>query len=85
MGTPEASHIFGYIEMAVKPGRVLTSFRYSAPVARSRKKSTRAMPESSSDRNASTLSCRTRWPRVLGGRSAGIRHDAPSGSTYLAS
>jgi hypothetical protein len=26
-GTPVASHIFGYIEIAVKPGIVLTSFR----------------------------------------------------------
>src|SRR5450756_355880 len=45
--------------MVVKPGMVLISFRYSLPVPRSRKKSTRAIPQQSTARKASTARRRT--------------------------
>jgi hypothetical protein len=51
-GMPVASQILGYMLMEVKPGMVFTSFRKILPVAFSMKKSTRAMPLSSSARKA---------------------------------
>ena len=53
-GRPLASQSFGYIEIAVKPGRVFSSLTSTRSVPRSRKKSTRAMPEIPARRKALT-------------------------------
>src|SRR5262249_31551978 len=73
-GRPEACQRRGYIEMAVNPGSVLSSLTRTRPVPRSRKKSTRAIPETPQTRNARTARSRTvaagasgngRWPEQL--------------------
>src|SRR5262249_37734364 len=82
-GMPLASHILGYIEIAVKPGMVLISFTSSSPSSR-RKKSTRAIPLASSTWNARTAKRCTR-SMSAGDTRAGIEIVAPCSSTYFAS
>ena len=68
-GRPVASQSFGYIEIAVKPGSVFSSLTSTRSVPRSRKKSTRAMPETPPTRKTSTASRRTsRGDRLGDGR-----------------
>ena len=54
-----ASQSFGYIEIDVKPGSVSSSLTRTRPLPRSRKKSTRAMPERPQSSKTSTASRRT--------------------------
>src|SRR5262249_10551064 len=53
-GRPLASQSLGYIEIAVKPGSVLISLTRTRSVPRSRKKSTRAIPDTPHSRKTST-------------------------------
>ena len=80
---PDAAQSVGYMLIVVKPGMVLTSFRYNVPVSPAMRKSTRAIPAQSTALNALTAIARISC--VSGsGRSAGITsRDEPS--RYFAS
>src|SRR5205823_10569044 len=80
---PDASQSFGYMLIRVKPGMVFSSFSRTRPVARSMKKSTRAMPATSTAWKARTASARTSsaTPASIG---AGMSSREPS-SRYFAS
>jgi len=70
-GRPVASHIFGNIEIGVKPGSEFSSFRRIRFVPRSTKKSTRANPAPPSVSNAAIASIRIS-STISSGSSAGI-------------
>ena len=82
-GRPLASHSFGYMEIAVNPGSVFTSFTRSRPVPFSKKKSTRAIPERRQARNTRIESSRAS-SRTSALTSAGMTSFALS-SRYLSS
>ncbi len=82
-GSPDASQSRGYMEIAVKPGSVLSSLTRTRSEPRSRKKSTRAIPDVPQTRKASTASRRTS-AATASGSGAGTSSFAPF-STYLSS